>query len=312
MVDMVKVLAAKKETTYGTDAAPTLADNAIVTRNFASQAVAVDQLERNLDRGSFGASPIAPSNERQTTSFEVELAGSGTAGVAPAWMELLEGCGMAAPTLTALTDATQIFAAAGAAQSSLTQHHWIGNQRRKMVGSRGSFSIDMAAGAYPFLAMNYTGIIPAATPFDVNSPSGAVLTRWKEPVEVNTNNTVLLLDGYAVITRSLRLDANIGITMRNLIGSRYVRRGDHAMSGRLSVEAPSIAAKNYLTTLRTGARVVLEVTHGLVAGNIIELEANYVQVTNIAEREEDGILMWDMDILLTIGTGTDDLIIRAK
>lgn len=312
MVDMVKVLVAKKEATYATDAAPTLADNAVLTRNFSSKPVEVDRLERNLDRGSFGASPSAPSNERQTVSYEVELAGSGAAGTAAAWMELAEGCGMEAPVLVAGVSATQRFAAAGAAQSSLTQHHWIGNQRRKMVGSRGTFSIDLTAGAYPFMALNFTGLIPAATPFDQNAPGAATLTRWKDPVEVNSDNTLLELDGYAVITRSLRLDANVGITMRNLIGSRYVRRGDHAVSGRLSVEAPSIAAKDYLSKLRTGARMALDVTHGVTAGNIIEIEATGAQITDISERDEDGLLMWDIDLLLTIGSGQDDLVLRAK
>lgn len=314
MVDMVKVLAAKKEAAYATDALPTLAANAVLTRNFSSKPVEMDRLERNLDRGSFGASPSAPSNERQTVSYEVELAGSGAAGTAPAWMELLEGCGMAPPVVTAGVDVLQRFAAAGAAQGSLTQYHWKGDQRRKMVGSRGTFSIDFTVGAYPFITMNYTGIIPAFSPFDVNVPGVPVLTRWDDPLEVNVENTLLQLDSYAVIARSLRLDANVSGTMRNMIGSRYMRRGNHGVTGRLSVEAPSLAAKDYLSRLRSGARVGLDVSHGTGAGRIIELNAPRAQVVDIEERDEDGILMWDVQLLLTIDTQFDlpDLTIRAR
>ena len=119
MVDYVKVLAAKKEVTYATDAAPTLAANAIVTRNFSAKPVETDTLERNLDNRTFGAQPVAPANERQTISYEVELAGSGAAGTAAPWQELLEGCGFAPPVLTATIKAQQVMALAGTAQSSL-------------------------------------------------------------------------------------------------------------------------------------------------------------------------------------------------
>ncbi len=312
MVDMVKILASKKEAVYGTDAAPTLAANAIVTRNFAATPVEVDRLERNIDSGSFGATPTAPSNERQTIRFETEMAGSGAAGTAPAWMELLEGCGMAAPVIVAVTSATQAFAAASAAQSALTHYHWIGNQRRKMLGARGTFGFNWTAGAYPFLNYAFTGMLPAATPFDVNAPGAATIDRWIEPVECNIDNTLIELDGYACITRSLQVDANLNVTMRNLIGARYVSRGDHAVSAKLSIEAPSVATKNFLATLRSGARVDLSGTHGLVAGNIIEIGCAHTQVVTVAEREEDKKLMWDLDLLLTVGTGQQDLIIAAK
>jgi hypothetical protein len=312
MVDAVKVLTSKKETVYGTDAAPTLAANAILTRNFSATPVEVDALQRNLDSGSFGATPQASTNERQSIRFETEMAGSGAAGTAPPWMELLEGCGMAAPVLVATTSATQQFAAASAAQSSLTHYHWMGNQRRKALGSRGTFGINWTAGAYPFLNFAYVGMLPAATPFDVNAPGAATLTRWKDPVECNLENTLIELDGYACITRSLELNANLDAKVRALIGARYVNRGDHGITGRLSIEAPSVATKNFLQTLRSSAIVDLSGTHGLVAGNIIEIGCAHTQVTAITEREEDKKLMWDLDLLLTVGPGQEDLIIVAK
>lgn len=120
MVDAVKVLFFKKEATYATDAAPTGAANAALTRNFTTKPVVVDRIQRNLDRPVRGSSKDAPSNERQTYGYELELAGSGAAGTAPAWMEHLEACGMAAPVLTANTSAVQRFAPIGALLSSAT------------------------------------------------------------------------------------------------------------------------------------------------------------------------------------------------
>lgn len=311
MVDAVKVLAAKKEAVYGTDAAPTLAANAILTRNFRASPLITDPLERNLDRGIFGATAIIATNKRQELSYEVEVAGAGGAGTAPAWMELLEACGMAAPSLSPGVSAEQRMAAANVPQSSLTQYHWMGDQRRKGLGSRGTFTMDFTAGAYPFIGLSYTCLIPTAAPRDVNVPGAATIDRWIDPLEVNTDNTLLTLDGFAVITRSLTLNAGVGINLRNLIGSRYVNRGDHAITGRLVVEAPSMAAKDYLAALDNSSIMNLNLTHGVDAGNIVGVACAQTQITAINETEEDRKLMWEMDIRMNILAGQDDLVITA-
>lgn len=312
MVDMIKVLLAKKEVTYGVDSLPTAALNAVLTRNFSSKPVEVDRITRNLDAKTYGATPDAPSNERQTVSYEVELAGSGAAGTAPAWMELLEGAGMAAPALTATIKADQKMGLPSVAPSSLTQHHYIGNQLRKMTGSRGSFAIDITAGQFPFLSLNYTGIIPAAAPFSVAVPAATVLTKWKEPVEVNTANTLILLDGYAAFVRYLKIDANVQTNIRSLVGSRYINRGQHSIAIEMMIEAPSLAAKDYYLELRAGSLMPLAVTHGLVAGNIIEIACANVEITGISDSEEDNKLMFSISAIAAISAGQDDILITSR
>ncbi|WP_336958752.1 phage tail tube protein [Sphingobium aquiterrae] len=311
MVDAVKVVLAKKEATYGTDSAPGAA-NAVLTRNYSGKPVDVDRLDRNLDQRIYGALASVPSNERRPISYEVEMAGSGDAGTAPAWMELLEACGLAAATLTADTDAVQQFALPSATPSSLTQHDYVGDQRRKGVGYVGSFTVDFTAGAYPFFSFSWLGLVPAATPFDKSAPPVTDLSRWIEPVEVNDVNTEFLLDGFVPRVRSWRGDAGVTTAVRSLIGSRYVRRGNHAFTSTAVIEAPDIATKDYIQRLRVGSVVEWEMTHGLVAGNIIELATPKVQITDITESEEDDILMWTIAMTHTVEGGSPDLIITAR
>lgn len=154
-------------------------------------------------------------------------------------------------------------------------------------------------------------MVPDVAPRDVNVPGAADISRWIDPVEVNSDNTLLMLDGFAVITRSLQLNAGVGITLRNLIGSRYVSRGDHAITGRLVVEAPSMAAKDYLAALDNSSIMELDLTHGVDPGNIVELACAHTQITAINETEEDRKLMWEMDLRINIGAGQDDLVITA-
>lgn len=312
MVDFVKVILAKKEAVYGVDAAPTAAANRILTRDFSATPIATDLLERNLDLPSFGSSAAASTNARQTVQFETELSGSGAAGTAPAWMELLEGCGMLPPALVADTSATQKFAPVGATLSALTLHHWIGDQRRRARGARGTFGLNFTAGAYPFANFQFTGMLPPPPRFDKSVPETGGLVRWRQPLEVNDDNTTFELDGYAAVLQSLVLTANANPTISNLVGERTVERGNHAMQFVATLRAPDVTVKNYLASLDTGAAVDLNLTHGADDGDIVEVSSANAQITAIAEQELNGKLMWQVTGRLNVADGQDDLIIVAR
>lgn len=312
-MDTNKVILAKKEGVYGTDAAPVPATDAVLTRNFTTEPLVVDSLERNLDRPTRGGSPVANTNRRAATSFEVELAGSGAAGTAAPWMALLEACGMAAAVLTLNTSAVQRFAGIGAAISSLTLHDWHANQRRRKTGNRGTFSLDFAAGAYPFARLDFTGIPHPTAPVDAAVPGAPALGAWKDPVEVNTANTDFTLDGYALVLKQLSLDVNANVRPRNLVGANYVQRGNHAITGTILGEAPDVAAKNYFATLDAGTQVAMQLIHGIAAGNIVQLDSAFLQITKITHAEEDEVLMVNISYRLNVsGAGQDDLLITAK
>lgn len=312
MVDAVKTIAAKKEAVYGTYAAPTVVANARLTRNFSATPMEVDQLERNLDLPSRGRSKSAATNKRQSISYELELAGSGAAGTAPRWMEELEACGMAAPVLTAGASAVQRFAAVGAALSSMSWLHYHSDQQRQAVGGRGTFSMDFTAGAYPFLGLQFTAMLPAANAFATVVPGAPDYSAWKDPVEVNTDNTDFTLGGFPLVLRSLRLQANADVKIRNLVGANYVQRGNHAITGTVVGEMPALAQRDYFTSLGSSAEMPLQLIHGLAAGNIIQLDSAYAQLTEITLSEEDNVVMMSANIGLNVRAGSDDLVITAK
>lgn len=312
MVDTSKVLFARKETTYG-QAPVNVATgaNSVLTRNFSAKPIAVDQIQRNIDRAIRGATKSAPSNERTSISCEVEIAGSGAAGTAPAWMELLEACGMSAPVLVAGTSATQKGTPIGTALSSLAIAHWHGSQKRTGVGGRGTFGFDFTAGSYPFWKLDLTTLLGAVPIIDEVPPTPA-FARWKDPLEVNTTNTDFSLGGYAAVLRSLTGDLNATIATRNLVGANYIQRGNHSLSGRIVAEAPTIAAKDYFSKLRTGEEIPMWIEHGTIAGQIVRLDMSTVQITDIELQDEDDVLMMSMSYTATTSNALDDLVITAK
>lgn len=313
MVETTKVFLLKKEVTYRADATPTMVANAVLSRNFSAKPVAVDRIDRKLDRQQNGRTRDAPSNARQTISYEVEIAGSGDAGTAAPWMEHLEACGMIAPVLIAATSAEQHFTPIGTALSSVTTYHWIGNQKAVGLGGRGTFSWDFTAGQYPFFKIDLTLLLSDGAPDPVdNTPAAPTLARWIDPLEVNDANTEFLLGGYAAVLKSFTGDANATVAVRNLVGARYVRHGNHAITVKIMIEAPTIASKNYFATLRSGDEIPFSLIHGTVDGNIVEMKSDHLQITDIERQEDDDVAMLSITAALNIGSSNDDLVITAK
>lgn len=90
-----KTLLAKAESTYGVDPTPTGASNAILTKNLQIQLMQGNTVNRDVDRPTLGNDltyHVAPYTK---LTFDVEMAGAGTAGVAPAYAPLLKACGLA-------------------------------------------------------------------------------------------------------------------------------------------------------------------------------------------------------------------------
>lgn len=313
MVSITKTLLLKKEATYGQDATPTAALNAALTRNFRRTPLQMDNIERNLDVPTLGGSAVANTNARQAFSYELELAGSGTAGTAPAWMEHLEACGMIAPIVTAGQDAKQKFAAAGAALSSATAYTWRGDQKSIGLGARGTFGFNFTAGAYPFLNLSFVALVPAGSPVTDANPGVADFTRWKAPVEVNTDNTDFTLDGYAAKLQSLTGDIGAQPAIVNLVGENSVRRGNHAITGQCVIKAPKAGSeKDYFAKLRSGASVAIQVIHGVTAGNIVQLDMANCQITSIEEQDAGDDLMYQIGYRANVNVGQDDLLWTAK
>lgn len=133
-----RIILAKIETTYGTDSVPTGAANAILVRNLNVTPQDADFTDRDLVRPYLGRSEQLPAAIRASLDFEVEMAGSGTAGTVPGYGALLRACAFSENILaTALTGTAQ----AGAA-NSIT------------LAAAGTSSVD---GAYVGMPIRITG-----------------------------------------------------------------------------------------------------------------------------------------------------------
>ena len=196
-----RYILAKVESTYGTDPTPTASLNAILTTGLQRTIYAGDTVERNLDRATLGADEQLNVGPFAQVTFGVELAGSGTAGTAPAWGPLLRACGFD----EVITVSTSVeYSPVSDAYDSVTIYYDQDGERQILKGARGTVQFMMNPGQIPMMQFTFTGLYakPAAI-----TPVTPVVTSFQTPLPVNKTNTpTCTLDTYDAVLRALEVD----------------------------------------------------------------------------------------------------------
>lgn len=304
-----RLLFYKIETTEGVDAAPVAAD-AIVTRNLQPVNYESETRVREIDGAYFGARPESKSNLRGRTSFEVELTGSGTANVAPPWMKLLRIAGMDAG-VPGGTSVVQKPISAGIPSATLWDY--TDTLRDRLTGSRADFRMTFEDDQFPFISMDVQGY-PHTNLADQSAPVAPNVAAFQTPLYFNNENSTFLLDGYAAELRRIEYSAGAVLTPRSFVGSLdRVKYRNRVWTATALIKCPDIGAKNYFLNVRPGTQVPHKITHGLVAGSIVEVEALRSEIGLIQKADEEGDLMLSIPMrLIPSAAGNDEISITTK
>lgn len=296
-----KVLLAKIETTYGTDAAPTGGANAVLAQNVQLQPMQGQDVSRELELTTLGAQPTVPVEVHATLAFEVELAASGTAGTAPAWGPLLRACAVA-ETIAAGVSVT--YNPVSLAHESATIHFWVEDTRYALVGARGTAVIRVEAQKVPKIAFTFTGLFTAPSEVAQATPT---LTSWAKPIVATDANTpVFTLNAQALVLRSLELDLANEVVTRFLIGSEGVLITQKAEKITATVEAVALTTLDPYALALAQTAVPMVLTHGVGAGKIATLNVPLAQIqrpSGIAQQQ--GIVEWPLSLVPQVNAGND-------
>ncbi|MCC7413317.1 MAG: hypothetical protein IT495_17005 [Gammaproteobacteria bacterium] len=203
-----RALLAKIESSYGADATPTGAADAVLLRSLQVTPIASEIVGRDLIRAYLGHSAQIPVAVHAMLECEVELAGSGTAGQAPAWGPLLRACGFAQ---TALASAHTGTAQAGAS-SSIT------------LAAGASASND----AYKHMSIRTTGGTGSGQrrviqSYDGTTKVATVTEAWTTPPDATTDYSIDAQVVYAPVStgfESLTLYLNADGVRHRMLGAR--------------------------------------------------------------------------------------------
>lgn len=308
---------AKIETTYGTDAAPTGAANALLIANQSITPLAAQNVDRGLVRPYFGGSEQLLGNAYKEVSFDIELAGSGAAGTAPAWGPLLRACGFA----EVLTASTRVdYTPVSTGFESLTIYYYDDGVLHKLLGARGSFSINAKVNEKPTLGFKFTGLDGGDTAATVGSTT---LSAFKTPLVVgNANSNVLVLGGTTsssgaptitggtqFTSQGLEVDSGNGVNYIPLLGEESVEVTDRSMTGKimLSMSAAEEVAK--MADVKGAVLSSIGLVHGTTAGNKVMLFSPSAQFTNPSKGEVNGRRLIGYDLRIVpdpAGSGNDE------
>lgn len=284
------LVAAKIETTYGTAATLTATD-AMFVNDFTHKMIDGDVVERNNIVGGLGAQGSVRVSQYDMIEFSVELAGSGSAGVAPRYAPLLKACGFM-ETITATTSVA--YSPVSSGFNSLTLGVFYkddaGNVMRQLItGARGTVTLDMSSGSLPTLKFSFTGLYN--DPTSATSLSGD-FSSIPVPKGVNNANTPSVsFFGTELPTGAITINPGIEVKYRNLINLESVDILDRKGSVSLELDMPTTTdATAWVQRGKNNATGALSVTHGTSAGNIISVAVPNVQLRTVSP-SYDGVIM---------------------
>jgi hypothetical protein len=289
-----RVILIETESSYGTDPTPAATDVVLVT-DLSITPQSSDVVNRDVVRPYLGSSEQLLANTRVECTFSVELAGSGTAGTAPRYGSALKATGLS-ETVASGTSVT--YAPVSSSFSSVTIHYNVDGVRHKVTGCRGSFTISAEVGAIPTIDFTFTGIYNAPT--DTALPTVTYGNQATPLIFKNGNTTGFQLLSYAGALQSLTMDLGVSTVYRELVGgTKEVIVTDRASNGSVTIEAPTIAQKDYFTAALTDSSLGnLQFLHGTTAGNKVQLTSTKVDIGDVNYGEMDGVAMLEIPYTL--------------
>lgn len=280
----------KAESVYGTDSVPTGATDALTVRSIDVSPIDADVVSRDLIRPYLGNSTQLLANVKVQCNFEVELAGSGTAGTAPRWGPAMLACGTAATTV-ASTSVT--YAPVSASFGSATIYYFADGIRHAVTGWRGTFEIKGDLGQIPTITFSGTGVY--STPTDATVGAVTYGNQADPLVFTSGNTTAFSLFSHSGCLSSFSFAMNNEIQYRELIGcTKEVIITDRKPSGQVMIESVPIATKDYFSIATGTTTGNLTLTHGTTAGNRAVFTGAQTDITNPTYGDLNGVTMLNL------------------
>jgi hypothetical protein len=303
-----RVFLGKRETTYGVDAVPTGAADALLVFNDAEiQPLNQEVEERSLLRGPFyGNFQQVPTRREAAVTLMQEVAGFGTAGPASptaAYDAALRACGLAR---TINAGVSVVYSPVSSAFDSMTLGGYTDGMLNKLTGARGNLKFSMKRGTLPKFTYEMRGIYN--DPTDVALPNPTI-SAYQVPLPVNVLNTsAFALHGFSnACLESLEFDMGNELQHRDLINcTDQIQITDRKSKGKLVIEWNTVGVKDWLSLIKNATLGALSITHGTTAGNKVKFDASNVQLANPKYDKQDNIVMMAFDLILQPSSAGND------
>lgn len=302
-----KITLVEPEVTYGVDPTPQ-AINAVLLTDVTLQPMEGEDVSRNLELPYLGAQEMLSAGLRSVLSGTFELVGSGETGVAPGWSPLIRALGVAEVVTPDDDpgDGTVEYTSITDAHESVCIHFYIGPSRFILKGARGTGVLTVTAQGIPAIKGTWTGLW--TLPGDSAAPT-VDLSNFVEPqIASKANTPVFTIDGISFVMRSFELDLACDVQPRMLVGREAIVIVEKTEALKITVEA--VPLTTYSPFAKASAtpkpRMPIELTHGTVAGRIVDIEVpTAIQNRVTGFENQQGILEWPLSFTPLPDQGDD-------
>lgn len=301
---------------YGTQPAMTNTDALLVSN--PSHRIMRNLVDRDIWLPHLGATEQMVAARVSEIKFEVELAGSGAAGTAPAWGKLLRACGFAETVEASRVEYNPI----SEDFESLTFQYYRANVRYVARGARGNAKLKLPAFGLPKIEFTFLAFDTAA---GASANNGSYdLSAWKRP-EVLTDEmagdirigctfaTGNVTGGTVLASRGLELDAGNKVEHMELLGGERISITDRAATGKMSTALSAADEVAWRAEINTNTNVTLGFSWGTTAGNRGLIYAPRVQRIDPQGEDYKGDLLLATDLRFQpTEAGHDDFVLVMK
>lgn len=290
------VLLALVEGTYGSDPTPTGGANAMLVSKPQLTPISAQNVLRDVMVGYLGQKEELVGTRFMQCQFDVELAGSGTAGTRPAFGDLLLGCALA-ETISAVTrvDYTPI----STALQSVTFYWYDDGVLHKMKGARGDVGVKLGIGGIPVLSFTFKGLYSTPTAASNAAPT---LSGFKVPQVVTPAFTGTLTfggthasTGAPAITggtqypgQGLEVMLNNSVDYVPVLGGESVEITQRASAAKFSLDLTAAQEVTLIGNVESATLQTVGLTHDTRAGYKSLIWLPSVQLINPTQADVNG------------------------
>lgn len=299
------LLLAKIESPSGTDSTPTAAANAMLVSGMTPELITAEYVDRANIKPYFGANSKLAAGIHRAITFEMEIAGAGTAGGTPAWDPLIRACAFAG-SVNAGSPGEKHYRPISDSLESCTIYSYLDGIRWKMTACVGTVSLNFTSKGIPKFTFNMIGEYYAGA--DVELPSDADYSDFIAPVTVGKVWTpTFSIHGNSACLSSLQIDMANNAIYRDLVGCGGPLITDRQPTGTAVFELPSIATYAWDEAIKNSTTGPMNFVHGRVAGNIVQIYCPKVSCNSAAIQDQDGVAMLSVGLSLEPNTGNDEI-----
>lgn len=306
MLNRKKIGLFKSESTYNTNPTPSLTTDALLVRKLDITPLQAETASLDYIRPFFGASDLVVTAKQAALSLEMAMTGTPTAGTAHAPLDALMKSAGHAATLVASTSVT--YNPVSASIGSLTALFNLDGVQHAITGARTNVKASIKQGEIPVFMFDLTGNFNTPT----DTVQGTPTYTQRTPVAVGVGNTTCSIFGNSTF-KLVSFDFDAGNSV-NVI--RYANTADEVLitdrkaTGKLVLDAPTIATRNFFNDAINTATGALSVVHGNTAGNKVEIAAPRMSITGVNYGDLQGVATVELDLVFTPNVGNDDYTIK--